>query len=386
MRNLDKALQDFTPVSCPAISDEEYSSRLACLRKAMLSERVSAVWLDASASLTYYCGLQLGLSERIHGALVKADGRLIYVTPQFERPKLESLLRIPGEILVWEEDEDPFEGIDRNVSGRIALDPAAPFRFADRFQKLPGVSVQSAENLVLGQRAVKSAAEIAIMQVAMDVSYRVHKAVHAGLQDGISAREVCEFISAAHRASGLDHVFAAAQFAEATAYPHGVPYEQRLSHGDLVLIDLGARLHGYHSDITRSYAFGRPTDRQRFLWNCEKAAHAAAMAAVTPGATCRSVDQAARSSLKQAGFGPGYAVPGLPHRTGHGIGLELHERPWIVGGDDTVLVPGMCFSIEPMLCVYGEGGVRLEDIVYMTETGGRSFCPPAAEIDAPFDH
>lgn len=384
MTQLDKALLDFTSASCAGISDDEHRARLAALRKAMQSQGVSAVWLDASASLTYYCGISLGLSERIHGALVKADGGLIYVTPQFERPKLETLVRLPGEFLVWEEDEDPFDDIGHIVSGRVAVDPAAPFRFADRFQRLPGVAVQSAEDLVLGQRAVKSPAEIALMQRAMDVSYKVHKAVHAGLRDGISAREVCDFIAAAHRAAGLDHVFAAAQFGEATAYPHGVPYEQRLSQGDLVLIDLGARLHGYHSDITRCYSFGQPTDRQRFLWNAEKAAHAAAMAAVKPGATCRSVDQAARSSLEKAGFGPGYAVPGLPHRTGHGIGLELHERPWIVGGDDTVLVPGMCFSIEPMLCVYGEGGVRLEDIVYITESGGRSFCTPAAEIDAPF--
>ena len=384
MRSLDQALAGFSPISYPGIAIVEHKARLAQLRTTMKSAGLEAIWLDASASLTYFCGLSLALSERIHGALVKADGGLIYVTPQFERPKLETLVKLPGEYLVWEEDEDPFAKIGAQLSGPIGLDPATPFRFASRFQNQQSLIVRSAESILLGQRAIKSAAEIAIMQAAMDISYSIHKAVYDGLRTGISASEVCDFITAAHKASGLQPVFAAVQFGEATAYPHGVPYEQHLAEGDLVLVDLGARLHGYHSDITRGYSFGTPTQRQRHIWNCEKAAHAAGMTAARLGAKCHEVDKAARSSLEQAGFGPGYAVPGLPHRTGHGIGLELHEQPWIVAGDDTVLAPGMCFSIEPMLCVYGECGVRLEDIVYMTEQGARSFCPPSQSIDAPF--
>ncbi len=161
---------------------------------------------------------------------------------------------------------------------------------------------------------------------------------------------------------------------------------QTLADGDMVLVDMGATLHGYPSDITRSHVFGQPTDRQRHLWALEQQAQHAAFAAAQPGATCGSVDAAARQVLTDGGFGPGHAVPGLPHRTGHGLGLDIHEEPYIVAGNQQTLQPGMCFSIEPMLCVYGECGVRLEDIAHMTDTGPRWFTPPAHSIDAPFGH
>ena len=384
MRDLDTAIKDFSPISHGPVGLDEHCARIALLRENMAGEGVDAVWLDASPSLVYYCGLRLGLSERIHGALVLRDGSVIYITPRFERPKLDSLLKLPGEVMVWEEDEDPFALFADRLRGRLAIDPDTPFRFSDRMGRISGLTVISAQALIADQRKIKSAAEIAIMQAAMDVSYRVHKAVHAGLRPGISARELCDFIAAAHVASGVEPVFAAAQFGEATAYPHGVPYGQQLVPGDMVLIDLGARLHGYHSDITRTYVFGTPTDRQRYLWNCERRAHEAAMNAARVGVACGAVDRAARSLLEAEGFGPGYVVPGLPHRTGHGIGLELHEGPWIVARNEDRLRPGMCFSIEPMLCVYGECGIRLEDIVQMTEDGAKSFCPPAMSLEAPF--
>jgi Xaa-Pro dipeptidase len=212
----------------------------------------------------------------------------------------------------------------------------------------------------------------------------VQKAVFEGLRPGVSTTEVADFVNAAHIALGLKPLFVAVQFGEATAYPHGVPHAQTLSDGDMVLVDLGGILHGYRSDITRTYVFGKPTERQRFLWNAERDAQAAAFAAAKVGAACSDVDKAARDSLKAAGFGPDYQLPGLPHRTGHGLGLDIHEEPYIVAGNATALEPGMCFSIEPMLCVYGECGVRLEDIAYMTEAGPRWFCPPEKNLDRLF--
>ncbi|RGP37108.1 M24 family metallopeptidase [Pseudotabrizicola alkalilacus] len=385
MTDYETALAGFTPVQVPAIAQAEFAARIAGLAAAMQAQGIGAVWLDATASLTYYTGLALHASERLHGALVRADGSLTYVTPQFERPKLETLLRLPGEIAVWEEDEDPFALIASRATGRIALDPGMSFGFANRVMALPDLAVCSAQDLIAAQRCRKSAAELAILQAAMDASYRVHKAVHAGLRPGISTREVADFVNAAHRAMGMTPVFVAVQFGEATAYPHGVPYAQVLTPGDMVLVDLGGSLHGYQSDITRTYVFGTPTARQSQLWACEHRAQMAGFAAAgLPEATCASVDAAARGSLTADGFGPGYSVPGLPHRTGHGLGLELHEEPWIVAGNQTVLEPGMCFSIEPMLCVYGECGVRLEDIVYMTESGPVWFCPPSPSALIPF--
>ena len=390
MTDFQRALETFEPVSAPAISDAELLGRIAGLQAAMQREGVKAVWLDASSSLTYYTGLSLSLSERIHGALVPAQGGLVYVSPTFEEPKLQTLLRLPGEIAVWEEDENPFDLIAARFArlsaagDALALDPATPFVFASALMARLNGAVKSAQALIVAQRQVKSTAEIAIIQTAMDASYRVQKAVHAGLRVGMSTVEVADFVNAAHVALGLKPLFVAVQFGEATAYPHGVPHAQTLAEGDMVLVDLGGILHGYRSDITRTYVFGQPSERQRFLWSLERDAQAAAFAAARPGVPCADVDAAARRVLTQAGFGPGHRVPGLPHRTGHGLGLDIHEEPYIVGGNLTPLEPGMCFSIEPMLCVYGECGVRLEDIAYMTEDGPRWFCPPETNIDRLF--
>ena len=390
MTDYQKALGLFHRVSAQAIGDAELRQRIASLQARMMTDGVKAVWLDASSSLTYFTGISLGLSERIHGALIPASGPITYVSPAFEEPKLKSLLRIDGEILVWEEDESPFalaaERIDAfSCAGEtLAIDPATPFSFAAAYMQQLRRPIISAQAIIAAQRQIKSAAEIAIIQEAMDASYRVQKAVYAGLRRGISTTEVGQFITAAHSAQGLKPLFYAAQFGEATAYPHGVPYAQTLNDGDMVLIDMGGILHGYRSDITRTYVFGQPSERQRFLWNIERDAHAAAFEAAQPGAACADVDAAARKVLGDAGFGPGYKVPGLPHRTGHGLGLDIHEEPYIVAGNTTKLQPGMCFSIEPMLCVYGECGVRLEDIAYMTAEGPKWFCPPETSLDRLF--
>lgn len=389
MTDFATALAAFRPVHAAPIETAELQARLAGLQARMRQDGVKAVWLDASSSLAYYTGLRLGLSERIHGALVPASGSLVYVSPQFEVPKLCSLLRVEGDVAAWEEHESPYALIAAELAAMhapgagLALDPATPFVFASALMQLTG-PITSAQAMIEAQRQCKSAAEIALMQVAMDASFAVQKAVHAGLRVGISTTEVTDFILAAHVALGLKPLFAAAQFGEATAYPHGVPDPQYLQQGDMVLFDMGGTLHGYASDITRTYVFGTATPRQRQLWDLERQAQTAAFAAAQIGASCGAVDAAARRVLTEAGFGPDYQVPGLPHRTGHGLGLDIHEAPYIVGGNQTPLAAGMCFSIEPMLCVYGECGVRLEDIVYMTQFGPRWFVPPAERLDDPF--
>ncbi|MDB5666328.1 Xaa-Pro peptidase family protein [Cypionkella sp.] len=384
------ALTGFSPIVAAPISLSEFSARITALQSKMLQIGTKAVWLDASSSLTYYTGLRLGLSERIHGALVPASGPLIYVSPQFEVPKLRAMMQVEGGVAAWEEHQNPYALIAAEVAkmaapgAGLALDPATPFVFASALMAKIEGPVISAQAMIESQRQIKSAAEIALIQTAMNASFAVQKAVHAGLRSGISTTEVIDFILAAHVASGLKPLFAAAQFGEATAYPHGVPDPQHLQTGDMVLFDMGGTLHGYASDITRTYVFGTPTTRQRQLWELEGQAQSAGFAAAQIGVTCGAVDAAARRVLTDAGLGPDYQVPGLPHRTGHGLGLDIHEAPYIVAGNETPLTQGMCFSIEPMLCVYGECGVRLEDIVYMTQTGPRWFVPPAERLDDPF--
>jgi Xaa-Pro dipeptidase len=390
MTDFAAALTAFRPVTGLPISQAERLARIAGLQARLVRDGVKAAWLDASTSLTYYTGLSLGLSERIHGALVPSVGALIYVSPQFEAPKLRSLLTIAGEIAVWEEDECPYDLIAARVAAfdapgaGLALDPATPFVFASALMNAVAGPVTSSQPMISAQRQLKSAAEIALIQTAMEASLSVQKAVHAGLRRGVMASEVKAFINAAHQALGLTPLFAAVQFGEATAYPHGVPQDQSLSDGDMVLIDMGGTLQGYCSDITRTYVFGQPTIRQRQLWDLERQAQVAGFAAARIGAPSGAVDDAARKVFADAGFGPDYQVPGLPHRTGHGLGMDIHEEPYILRGSSTPLQPGMCFSIEPMLCVYGECGVRLEDIVYMTDTGPCWFVPPAERLDDPF--
>ena len=386
--DLDKALLSFRPVCATPVTVADLQARLADLQAAIRAAGLAAIWLDGSSSLTYFTGLRLGQSERIHGALISADGPPAYLTPVFEAPKLQAMLQIPGRMLMWEEDEDPFALIALHLESLpgsgLGLDPATPFRFASRMIAAMHGQVSSAAEIIAGLRQIKSPREIAIIQTAMDVSWNVQRAVHAGLRAGITTTEVGQFIDAAHRASGMKPLFHAVQLGAATAYPHGVPDPQTLCEGDMVLVDLGGTLDGYQSDITRSYVYGTPTARQRHLWQVEHAAHAAAFAAARNDVPCEAVDTAARKVIVAAGFGPGHAVPGLPHRTGHGLGLDIHEEPWIVKGNRTLLKPGMVFSIEPMLCVYGECGIRLEDIVHMTADGPRWFSPPAEAMERPF--
>lgn len=395
MTDYQRALSQFSPVTASPVTPEEHRRRLDGLQARMQRDGVRATWLDASSALTYYTGIRLGLSERIHGALVPATGPVTWISPEFEKPKLLSLLHPggldrTGTVATWEEDEDPFALILETMrrSGgpgqSLAIDPATPFRFAAELMRDPAIPTLTAGPMIAAQRQIKSPAEIALIQTAMDASFAVQRAVHAGLRPGLSTTEVAAFVNAAHKALGLKPLFVAVQFGEATAYPHGVPEPQILSPGDMVLVDMGGTLHGYCSDITRSYVFGTPSPRQRFLWETERDAQAAAFAAARPGARCADVDQAARAVIEAAGFGPDHALPGLPHRTGHGLGLDIHEEPFIVRGNAARLEPGMCFSIEPMLCVYGECGVRLEDILYMTDTGPRWFCQPATDPETPF--
>lgn len=372
---------------------EEYRMRRSRAQALMREQGVAALYLDTSPNLAYFTGLSLKQSERLHGAVLPVDGPVVYLSPAFEEPKTRSLLVEDAEIRVWEEHEDPtalvISTVEANAGdhGVLAIDPATPFLFADgmrragnRFELRNGIDITSA------CRAVKSDAEIALLQRANDITLTVHKAAARILRTGISTEEVERFVIEAHRRLGAvpPPGTPLVLFGEATAYPHGVGHPQTLEDGDMVLLDLGAFVGGYRSDITRSYVFGEPTARQREVWKLEQAAQAAGFASAKIGAPCQDIDLAARSVIAGAGFGPDYALPGLPHRTGHGIGLEVHEERYIVKGSMTPLEAGMCFSIEPTICIYGEFGIRLEDCAYLTGEGARWFTAPAADVDDPF--
>ena len=390
-----QALDSLEPMiaGVDAISAAEYQARIHKAQQLMQQQGIDALFLNAGTNLSYFTGTVWYASERLVGALLPAEGELVYISPVFEIPTLASFQVMKGEVLGWHEHENPYELLLSTLKQRCAKaepvlaldDSSAFFIFEGLRQADPKLQVVSAKAITQGCRAQKSAAEIAIMQRAMDMTLAVHKAVASILYEGISTAEVEAFIDDAHRKVGASgSYFCIVLFGPDSAYPHGVKTPKNLEKGDMVLIDTGCRLLGYVSDITRSYVFGQPSARQRDIWSVEKAAQAAAFAAAKLGLACGLVDAAAREVLESHGLGPDYALPGLPHRTGHGIGMDIHEGPYLVRNEHTLLAEGMCFSNEPMICVPGEFGVRLEVHFYMTASGPRWFTEPAISIEQPF--
>lgn len=377
----------------PAITVAERQQRIARAATLLDEKGYDALWLDASTSLLYFTGLRERPTERLHGAILTSKGELTYICPTFEREKLQDALSVPGDIRTWQEHEDPTALVIASVqdltssSGTLAVDEATRFFTFDGFRKAGNAfDFVNGNEITAACRMIKSTAEIDLMRTAMQLTVEAQQSAARIMEEGITDAEVKQFLVDVHKTLGAEGPpgFNIVLFGEASAYPHGVSYAQSLKEGDMVLIDVGAPIDGYMSDITRSYVFGEPTDRQRFVWNVQKEAQAAAFEAAQIGAPCEAVDAAARKVIADAGFGPGYETPGLPHRTGHGIGLDVHEWAYLVQGDTTELAPGMCFSNEPTICIYGEFGVRLEDHFYMTEDGPRWFTEPAHSVDDPF--
>lgn len=383
-------LQDMSAGAEP-IGDAEFAARLQRAQQLMQAAGLDALYLNAGTNLLYFTGTRWSPSERMVGALIPAQGEPRYIAPAFELGTLQGFLRVAGEVHCWEEHESPYRLCaqllkDMHVT-TLGVDESAPFFIVDGLQQAaPQCRVQSATPITAGCRMQKSAAELALMQRAKDMTLEVHRAVARILRPGITTGEVTAFIHEAHKRVGAPagSYFCIVLFGPDSAFPHGVAQPKALDEGDMVLIDTGCQLHGYISDITRSYVLGEPSAQQREIWNLEKAAQQAAFEAAQIGASCGSVDDAARAVLAAGGLSPDYQLPGLPHRTGHGIGLDIHEWPYLVRDNSTPLAPGMCFSNEPMICVPGAFGVRLEDHFYMTENGPRWFTQPARSADDPF--
>jgi len=386
-----RALRPMTEGIVP-ITDEERKARIEKARKLMAENRIDAIYLEGGSSLFYFTGVRWGLSERPFVAVIPAKGELAWVCPAFEEARARELVKAKdADVRTWEEDESPYKLVaqilkDRGVSaGRVGVEERLRFFIFNGVKKeAPAIDYVSADPISAGCRMIKSPTEIALMQRANDMTIAAYKAGLATLREGMTQGDLRNNILAAYRAIGATGGVVAVSFGEYTAFPHGSITPQKLREGDVVQIDDGCNVDGYQSDITRTVVFGKPTTRQIDVWNLEKRAQAAAFAAAKPGVPCEAVDTAARKVITDAGFGPGYKVPGLPHRTGHGIGLDGHEWTNFVRGNKTLLQPGMCFSDEPMIAIYGEFGIRLEDCLYITDGGAKFFTQPSPAIDQPF--
>lgn len=392
--DLPSAIRDLKPFPGTAtpIGDDERLRRIEKSRALMAAHGMGALVLEPGTSMRYYSGVRWGTSERPFLLVIPQKGELAYVSPAFEEQRARELTTFTDDVRVWQEDEDwgrIVAGIlrDRGVtSGTVGVEERVRFFIAEGIRAAAPAQMQLvlATPVTAGCRMIKSPAEIALMQRANDITIEAYRAAFATLHEGMTQFDFGRNVRAAFEALGAPGGSAGAQFGQYSAFPHGSIQPQRLTPGDVVLVDGGCSIEGYQSDITRTTVFGTPSTRQVDVWNLEKRAQAAAFAAATVGATCESVDAAARKVITDAGFGPDYRVPGLPHRTGHGIGMDGHEWTNFVRGNTTPLAPGMCFSDEPMIAIYGEFGIRLEDCLYITEDGPRFFTQPSPAIDRPF--
>ena len=387
-----QAIRDLKPMrdGIAPISADERKARIAKAQQLMGEQKIDAIFMEGTASSFYFADLRWGQSERTFGLVVPAKGEIAYVCPKFEEDRARELIKFGSEVRTWEEDESPYKLIagivrDRGVTHRrIGMEERVRFFIADGVRKeATGFEVMDATPVTAGCRIYKSKAEIALMQRANDATIEAYRAAFTTMKAGMTQGDLSANIAAAFRALGFTGS-ASVQVGKWSALPHGSITPQKIQEGDVVMVDGGTSCEGYASDITRTTVFGKATPRQIDVWNKEKEAQSAAFAAMKLGAPCESVDAAARAVIVAAGFGPGYKVPGLPHRTGHGIGLEGHEWTNFVKGNKTPLAPGMCFSDEPMIAIPGEFGIRLEDCVYFDENGAHFFTKQSIAIDKPF--
>jgi Xaa-Pro dipeptidase len=368
------------------ITDDERRARIDKARRLMRENKIDAIVLEGGSSMFYFTGTRWSPGERTFALVIPAKGELAWVG--IDQKRAHDAIKMGSDIRIANDDEDSFKELARALKDhgatRVGVEERVRFAVYDGIRKeAPSLEFLSADQVSAGCRIIKSPAEIALLQRANDITIEAYRAAFTTLREGMSNAELANNISAAFKALGTTGG-AMAIFGKYTAFPHGSIAPQKLREGDLVLIDDGVSVEGYQSDITRTVIFGKPTARQRQVWELERAAQDAALHAASVGATCESVDTAARDVITKGGFGPGYKTPGLPHRTGHGIGLDGHEWTNLVKGNKTKIQPGMCFSDEPTIAIYGEFGVRLEDCMYITESGAKMFTKQSPAIDQPF--
>ncbi len=382
-------MPSFGPPVAP-ITPAEHAARVARLQALMRAAGIGALVVEAGSGLVYFTGIEWHTSERVTAAVIPAEGDALVVTPAFEEPSVRETLRIAADVRPWNEDESPAALIarvlaDRKLAqARIAVDRTVRFFVVDALRRaMPDAAIVAGEALVNRCRQIKSPAELALLQRANDITLAAMRQVHGLIAAGMTQNDIARLMDMTSAALGGPSEFSLVLLGEASAYPHGSRQPQVVREGTVVLMDCGAAVHGYQSDISRTFVYGEPTPRQRKVWNTVRRGQDIALETARIGVPVGTIDDAVRAFYTREGWGPGYHLPGLSHRTGHGIGLDGHESPYLVHGDVTPLAPGMCFSDEPGLYSPGEFGIRLEDCWHMTERGPQTFTPLARSIDDP---
>ena len=373
----------------PAITNAERTLRIEQAQAMMQAQGLGGIVVEGGTSMLYFCGLPWRQSSRLTALVIPAIGAPVIVSPAFEQSKLEEMMVMEMEVRNWQEHESPFALIggvldDAGVEGAIGLERSVRFFVADGLKRdAPARAITSADPVIAALRQIKSPREIELMQAANAITMAAYRDIYPQIELGMTGADIRALMNAATRARGGTPTFALALVGEASAYPHGSKKVHLVKEGEVILMDCGCDVHGYKSDISRTWVHGEANPEQRRVWNTARKGQDIVMEMAQLGSTFGAIDDAVRAYYDSEGWGPGYALPGLSHRTGHGIGMDVHEDQFVVRGNDTALAPGMCFSNEPGIYLPGRFGVRTEDCVYMTDTGPQLFTSRAPSIDDP---
>ncbi len=345
------------------------------LRESLIKNDFKAVALNPGPDLTYFSGLDFHLMERPVIGVFPAEGTPILILPELEQQKLNELdYEIRG--FFYTEDQSSWQGVVTSAlaetglkSGKLGVVPRRLRMLELNYLEaaLPKVDIVSAQPIISSLRMVKGDFEIELMGEASRIAECALTATLSAIKPGVTEKEIASKLVGRllHHGSDPDlPFFPIVAFGPNSANPHAVPTTRELNLGDLVLIDWGANVEGYYSDITRTFAMGDIHPELEQIAEFVRKANAAGRSAVKAGATASSVDQAARKVIDEAGYGEFFI-----HRTGHGLGREAHEEPFISQYDKTILKTGMTFTIEPGIYLPNRGGVRIEDNVVVTEEG-----------------
>ncbi len=366
------------------ITESERAQRREKAQRLMKELGYSAMLIEPGPSMMYFSGIEWGRSERLFALILPRTGKGIVISPAFEEQRAANQVDGRFEIRVWQEDESP-EALIAGVlkewgfgTGKLAVDGSArTFVFNELALAAPAMQIGTAEPVTNACRGIKTAHEIEIMRFANQITLDAYRAAFQTLRAGMTQAELAKNVSAAFAKLGYQGD-ALVLFGESSAYPHGLPKPRTLEENQVVLIDGGTTVHGYQSDMTRTVVFGRPALEAQKVFDIVHEAQRRALAFAGPGKKCGDVDGAARKVIADAGYGPAYRT--FTHRLGHGIGMEGHEWPYLVRGSQIVLQPGMTFSDEPGIYQYGKFGIRLEDIMAITENGAEMMTPPQTSL------
>ena len=374
------------------ITAEEMSARVERARQLMNANGMQAIAITNGSSLTYYSGVHWWVSERFFGMFLPAKGEPFFVCPAFEEGRArEQLSNGPfgkADVRTWQENENPYAFVAQGISdlglktGKFGMEEKMPFVFSNNIGKaVPGLEIVSATPVTAGCRMIKSEHEIALMRLAAQVTLAAYAAAYHALQPGMTQQQFAELVRLAHSQQGFSGG-AEVQVGEYSALPHGSVQPQVIREGTILLMDGGCSVEGYASDISRTFVLGKPTDKMKSVFDIVHKAQATGLATARPGVPCENVDAAARKIIVDAGYGPGYKY--FTHRLGHGMGMDGHEWPYLVGGDTLLMQANMTFSDEPGIYISGEFGVRLEDDMHILPDGAELFTPQSPSLENPF--